>query len=171
MINSFTDQYFFLSNFAPSSLYYKNHRYLNAEAAFQAQKCPGIEERFENLDPSQARRWGRMLPLREDWEEVKLKEMENILKAKFRNYNLRKKLLETGEQELVEGNYWKDDFWGVCTSKGQNNLGKLLMKLRSEYRTKEEKKAEKRVRANRKEKKFREIQEQRSLKNSLQRAV
>lgn len=134
MINKFIGRYFFLSNFFSSNIYYKNHKYLNAEAAFHAQKCPGREKEFENLNPSQAKRLGRSVPLRKDWEEIKIKEMENILKAKFKNYNLRKKLLETGEQELIEGNNWKDDFWGVCTSKGQNNLGKLLMKIREDIR-------------------------------------
>jgi predicted NAD-dependent protein-ADP-ribosyltransferase YbiA (DUF1768 family) len=42
------------------------------------------------------------------------------------------KLLDTGTQTLVEGNWWGDVFWGVCKGVGSNHLGKLLMKLRKE---------------------------------------
>lgn len=167
MITEFKDQYKFLSNYAPSSILYKGHRYRNAEAAFHAQKCLGREEEFENLEPNQAKSLGRIVPLRSDWEEVKLKEMESILKAKFRNPALRKKLLSTGNQELVEGNHWHDDYWGKCTPNGQNNLGKLLMKLRSEYQAKEEKKEQKKLRDIQKEKKEQDIKKERSAKSSM----
>jgi predicted NAD-dependent protein-ADP-ribosyltransferase YbiA (DUF1768 family) len=43
-------------------------------------------------------------------------------------------LLETGDAELVEGNWWDDTFWGVCNGVGQNNLGKILMDTRRELR-------------------------------------
>ena len=50
------------------------------------------------------------------------------------NPELGNKLLETGNQELVEGNTWGDIFWGVCNGKGQNWLGKILMMVRDEIR-------------------------------------
>ena len=65
---------------------------------------------------------------------MKLKVMEDILRIKFSIPKLKQDLLNTGEVELVEGNWWKDDFWGVCTEKGQNHLGKILMKLRKEFK-------------------------------------
>ena len=34
-------------------------------------------------------------------------------------------LLQTGDEELVEGNKWGDRFWGVCKGKGENHLGKI----------------------------------------------
>lgn len=43
-------------------------------------------------------------------------------------------LLKTGDEELVEGNTWGDTFWGVCKGKGRNELGKILMKVREEFR-------------------------------------
>lgn len=49
---------------------------------------------------------------------------------------LKKKLLETGDAELIEGNYWHDNTWGQCycprckNKIGENHLGKLLMKIR-----------------------------------------
>ncbi len=35
---------------------------------------------------------------------------------------------------LIEGNTWRDTFWGIYEGKGENNLGKLLMKIREELR-------------------------------------
>jgi predicted NAD-dependent protein-ADP-ribosyltransferase YbiA (DUF1768 family) len=55
------------------------------------------------------------------------------VKDKFsRNPELRVKLLNTGDLQLVEGNYWGDTFWGVCNGKGENHLGKILMRVRKE---------------------------------------
>ena len=59
--------------------------------------------------------------------------MYEIVKDKFsRNPELRVKLLNTGDIELIEGNYWGDTFWGVCNGKGENHLGKILMRVRKE---------------------------------------
>lgn len=73
--------------------------------------------------------------MRKDWDEVKLSVMETVVRAKFtQNPHLAKYLVETGEAELVEGNRWRDVFWGVysVTGEGENNLGKILMKVISE---------------------------------------
>lgn len=73
--------------------------------------------------------------LRRDWEEVKLDIMYELLKCKFdQNPSLKEKLINTGDRLLVEGNDWHDTYWGVCNGKGSNHLGKLLMKLREEYK-------------------------------------
>ena len=57
--------------------------------------------------------------------------MSSIVFEKFyRNKELRKKLLETGDRYLEETNWWGDDFWGVCNGEGRNELGKILMKVR-----------------------------------------
>ena len=66
--------------------------------------------------------------------------MEQGLRAKFeQNILLKTFLIETGDQELQEGNYWNDKEWGVClkTNKGKNKLGKLLMKIRKELQDKD----------------------------------
>ena len=61
--------------------------------------------------------------------------MYDICFKKFsQSEELKKKLLDTGDQELIEGNYWNDTFWGVCEGKGQNHLGKILMQIREELR-------------------------------------
>ena len=62
--------------------------------------------------------------------------MEELLRKKFAHDKplLRQALIDTGDQELIEGNWWGDRFWGVDlkTNQGQNHLGMLLMKIRSE---------------------------------------
>ena len=53
---------------------------------------------------------------------------------KFNIPELKQKLLETGNTELVEGNTWGDTFWGVYNVEGENILGRLLMKVREELK-------------------------------------
>ena len=66
---------------------------------------------------------------------VRLDIMENVVRAKFmQNPYLAARLVATGTMPLEEGNRWGDTFWGVDvrTGKGENNLGKILMKVRKE---------------------------------------
>ena len=86
VINVFRGQYSFLSNFYESSVMYKGLTYQNAESAFQAQKCLNEDEkiRFTRYEPSKAKNMGRRVPLRPDWEEVKLLIMEEIVYEKFK---------------------------------------------------------------------------------------
>ena len=139
MISSFRDEYFFLSNFYPVEIKLDGIVYPNAEAAFQAQKTLDVEERrkFSMLkNPVQAKRLGRKVKLRDDWEEVKLDIMTEIVSQKFLQHpHLIEMLLQTGDEELVEGNKWGDRFWGVCKGKGKNHLGKILMKIRDAYKS------------------------------------
>jgi ribA/ribD-fused uncharacterized protein len=139
MISSFRDEYFFLSNFYPVEIKLDGIVYPNAETAFQAQKTLNVEERrkFSMLkNPVQAKRLGRKVKLRDDWKEVKLDIMTEIVSQKFLQHpHLIEMLLQTGDEELVEGNKWGDRFWGVCKGKGENHLGKILMKIRDAYKS------------------------------------
>lgn len=139
MISSFRDEYFFLSNFYPVEIKLDGIVYPNAESAFQAQKTLDVEERrkFSMLkNPVQAKRLGRKVKLRDDWEEVKLDIMTEVVSQKFLQHpHLIEMLLQTGDEELVEGNKWGDRFWGVCKDKGENHLGKILMKIRDAYKS------------------------------------
>lgn len=136
IINSFSGKYRFLSNFYPSEVYYENHKYKTIEHAFQAAKATNSEDRrrIANADtPGDAKRLGRNISLRDDWEKVKIEVMRELLEQKFTLIpKLRNKLLETGESTLIEGNTWGDKFWGVCDGEGQNWLGKLLMEVRKD---------------------------------------
>ncbi len=140
-IREFREDYMFLSNFYDAPVMYGNLRYRNSEAAFQAQKCLTEREKlaFANMSPAVAKREGLRVRLRPDWEEVKLGIMEEILYAKFtQNRDLKRKLLETGDAILEEGNKWHDTYWGVDirTGRGENHLGKALMKVRARLQPK-----------------------------------
>ena len=71
MINEFRGKYYFLSNFYSSPVTYEGLTYLNNEAAFQSVKTFSDRECFTNLDPSSAKKLGRRVQLRSDWEDVK----------------------------------------------------------------------------------------------------
>lgn len=133
VIDRFREDYYFLSNFYPAKIVFEGHIFGSAEAAFQAMKCPSRVTEFVNLDASQAKRLGRQVSLRADWDEVKDDIMYRICKGKFlQDMRLAGKLLATGDAELIEGNTWGDIYWGVCDGKGENHLGKILMKIRDE---------------------------------------
>lgn len=145
MINGFRGEYYFLSNFSDSKIEYDGYTYLNAEAAFHAQKNNSSTYKYmmQFQDPSIAKKEGRRVELRADWEKVKDEIMYNIVKAKFeQNEELKRKLLATDNKLLVEANTWHDNYWGICKcnrskcldSVGKNKLGKILMKVRNELR-------------------------------------
>ena len=144
MIKEFSGKYFFLSNFYDAPVLYDGLLYLNSEAAFHAQKTidKNDRERFTHYSASQAKREGRKLYLRSDWEQIKDDIMYEICKSKFtHNVNLKKQLLDTHPQYLEEGTTgWHDNYWGNCNCEkcknieGQNKLGKILMKIREELR-------------------------------------
>ena len=136
-IIAFSGEYRFLSNFWPSPIVYRTLRFGTVEEAYQWEKCATIEGKTAILladNPGRAKMIGKKYPTRQDWGDVKLMTMLNLLELKFEIPYLREKLLETGDETLVEGNVWNDTFWGVCNGTGQNHLGKLLMNLREEIR-------------------------------------
>jgi ribA/ribD-fused uncharacterized protein len=123
----------FLSNFWECSVVYDGMRYENAEAAFQAQKCVNKTDKYKfiALNGAQAKAMGKKIELREDWDVIKLGVMYRVLQAKFaQNPELYNQLKDTGTEEIVEGNWWYDKYWGVCNGVGENHLGKLLMWIR-----------------------------------------
>lgn len=70
-----------------------------------------------------------------DWDQTKVDVMRDILYCKVSQHEyVRRKLLATGDRELVE-NSWRDDYWGWGPNRdGQNMLGKLWMEVRAEIR-------------------------------------
>lgn len=139
-IAAFRDEFDFLSNFYPVKIRYNGVTFHNAEAAFQAQKDPARSKEFAILAPAEAKRLGRRVNLRSNWEDIKVVEMIGILQAKFQqNPEFLKKLLDTGDKVLIEGNTWHDNYWGSChcakcKNQGQNMLGRSLMQLREAFR-------------------------------------
>ena len=139
VVERFREEYDFLSNFYAAPVEYGGLMYQNAEAAFQAQKCldPAEREQFCELPANKAKRLGRQVELRSGWEEIKTELMLEIVRAKFtQNPVLAARLLATEARKLVEGNTWKDVFWGVDlrTGEGENHLGQILMQVREELK-------------------------------------
>lgn len=133
-IREFRGEYSFLSNFHACTIEYEGYTYQNVESAFQAQKDLSRRNEFESLNPTMAKRLGRRVNLRSDWETVKVDIMKELVKCKFEQHpELKEQLLKTGNRLLIEGNTWNDTFWGVCKGKGKNTLGEILMELRDSY--------------------------------------
>jgi ribA/ribD-fused uncharacterized protein len=133
----FRGAYAFLSNFHPSPLTYEGIEYPTAEHAYQAGKTTESHLRVHISTlktPGEAKRQGRYVKLRDNWETVKLKVMHDVLQAKFKNVALRAMLADTYPMRLVEDNTWGDTFWGVYEGHGENHLGIILMSIRAEIR-------------------------------------
>ena len=133
MIDKFEDDYAFLSNFYPSVVLYDGFSYPTVEHAYQAAKTFDENEQYKirhAKTAAEAKKLGKRVTLRGDWEEVKLSVMARLLKQKFKDIGLANKLVDTNPHELIEGNWWGDTYWGVCKGKGHNYLGKLLMQIR-----------------------------------------
>lgn len=141
VIDKFIDEEFFLSNFYNSPIEFNGKIYKTVEHAYQSHKADNEPEHewVRNMDtPGKAKKTGMKVRLRKDWEEIKLGLMLELVRIKFSNPELSKKLTDTKNYLLVEGNFWHDNFFGNCTCseckkiEGQNNLGKILMKVRQE---------------------------------------
>lgn len=135
-IEYFKGDYFFLSNFYVIDVEYEGKIYPTSEHAYVAAKTLDLKIRDDISilsTPGKAKRFGREIELRSDWEDVKIREMRVILDNKFSIPEMEEKLLATEGMELIETNNWGDVFWGVdVKGNGANNLGKLLMGIRNE---------------------------------------
>lgn len=135
-ITAFHRQYDFLSNFHPSPILWNGLNYATVEHAFQAAKATD-ETDHEVIrvagGPAMAKRLGRRVTRRDDWDTVKFDIMLELLRLKFAaGTKLARQLVSTYPHELIEGNTWNDTIWGVCNGRGENHLGRLLMQVRSE---------------------------------------
>ncbi len=139
IIKEFKGDNAFLSNFFPTEVEFEGMIFPSSEAAFQAAKTKNINKRkpFQFMFPGEAKKQSRLLSIRDDWEEIKIDVMTTIVTDKFnRNITLKNKLIATGDALLIEGNGWKDFFWGVDLTSGfgKNWLGLILMKVRDKLK-------------------------------------
>jgi len=136
VIKEFRGDYFFLSNFYPVSIKVDGNLYSSVEAAYQAMKCKFAKDRdqFVGLSAVQAKRLGKQVTMRSNWDKEKFRVMKHLLEIKFSNKNLAKRLKETGDAFITHENYWKDTYWGVYKGKGKDILGKLLMDIRKDIK-------------------------------------
>jgi ribA/ribD-fused uncharacterized protein len=174
-IDHFAYEYDWASNFYPVTITFDGLAYASVEHAYQAAKTIDIEKRWiftlevnPRLTAGQAKKLGQKLELRPAWEREDGSEfqaakdiiMRELVMQKFTIADvLKKKLVDTGDAYLEEGNWWHDTYWGVCHGKlegrickhigehlsaddsgeidptkiahlGQNKLGLLLMDIR-----------------------------------------
>ena len=136
MIDRFRGKYFFLSNMFNMNIMMGGKEYTCTEAVFQSIKTKDPDERakFAGISGKEAKRLGRSVRLRPDWDKIKVEVMKWVIHQKFQDPELRQLLIDTGDEELVEGNTWGDTFWGVCNGYGKNMLGKILMEERESIR-------------------------------------
>jgi ribA/ribD-fused uncharacterized protein len=152
-ITSFSGEWGVLSNFSACEIELDGLVYASVEHAYQAAKT--LEQRDREAiwlarKPGTAKALGQRVKLRPGWEGMKLGVMERLLRQKFSwETYAGERLRQTGDRELIEGNSWNDEFWGAvwvrylsrelqvhaCGDagewRGENHLGKILMKIRS----------------------------------------
>lgn len=134
-IEGFFKEHRDLSNFGCQSVEYEGLIYKSREAAYQAAKSDSyvVRLRFTTLSPSDAKREGRLITLRKDWDSIKDDIMYEIIKKCVNSHDdLKTLLLSTGDKVLEETNWWGDKYWGVHNGEGKNMLGKTLMSIRDE---------------------------------------
>jgi ribA/ribD-fused uncharacterized protein len=135
-ILTFAPQYHFLSNAVASPVWLEQQSYPTVDMAFQAAKTDDPETRNWIRDaPTPRQVWwrGRTVKLPDDWAARRVTVMERLLAQKFTHYpTLRARLLATGEATLIYvSRHDCDAFWGTCDGAGKNQLGVLLMTLRT----------------------------------------
>lgn len=154
MINKFEGRFRFLSNFYPCKIEHKGIKYPSVEHFYVAMKVTEMQlldgvyytaadfrEMISRIsNPGDVKKIGSRVKIRRDWDDKKLEFMNWAVREKFKDETLAEMLISTGDQEIIEGNWWHDNFFGSCScvkcgNKGQNNLGKLLMRVRDDIRT------------------------------------
>ena len=152
-INRFDGKWEFLSNFYSVLIEYQGIKYPSVEHYYVAQKCKNDQmvngvyytpSDFKEMiskrsNPGYVKKIGQKMKVRSDWESKKLEFMNWGVREKFKNEELKELLSSTDNLMLIEGNFWHDNFYGQCScikcaNKGQNHLGKILMKIRDELR-------------------------------------
>lgn len=141
IVHGFRGKYSFLSNFYSSVIVYDNIKASTVEHHYQALKTLDEGERgfiYSLETPGMAKRAGSRVSMRADWNSIKYSLMYELTLLKYsQNDDLLKLLIATGDKKIIEENYWHDTYWGVCSCdshfySGNNNLGKIIMKVRDE---------------------------------------
>jgi len=142
MITEFRGKYAKFSNFYDCPVEWEGRHYPTTEHAFAAAKTTDLieEEAIRTAPtPGEAKKLGRLVVhKRTDWGKIKPVIMLGLLRIKFSKEPFKSLLLSTGDEEICEGNWWHDNYWGNCTCDGcshidgHNTLGKTLMLIRKE---------------------------------------
>lgn len=159
-MKDFLTEYRWLSNFWEVEIKYDNIIYPSVEHYYVAMKIDESQKvtiKVNNKDvemlltvqeirqyiskielPGRAKTFGKKIKQRKDWNDIKVSIMNYGLKQKYSQEPFKTKLIETYTQTIVETNYWKDTFWGVCDGVGKNVLGKMIMSIRERIRAQKE---------------------------------
>lgn len=148
-IDRFRDEYYFLSSMYPVKGGIEVGEDIvvpTVENAYQAGKFDNMQVRkivllskngIEAKETAQ-KYYELGVPIRKDWEEIKIPLMTELVNRKFAaGTAMSRLLLQTEDEELIEGNTWGDNFWGVSppgNPQGLNWLGKILMQTRARLR-------------------------------------
>ena len=136
VIISFKGEYDFLNNRYGCSFVWQGIRYNNVESAFHASKYTDEAERkiLSRMSAEKVVKKSVDFTPSAVWEDCKLNIMESIIMAKFdQNPSLKKRLIETDDRILINGNNKHETYWGVDLYSwiGENHLGKILMIIRN----------------------------------------
>lgn len=144
MITEFRGKYARFSNFYSCPVEWEGKQYPTTEHAFAAAKTtdPLEAEAIRTAPtPGKAKKLGKLVVHKHpDWGKIKPVIMLGLLRIKFSKEPFKSLLLSTDDEEICEGNWWHDNFWGDCTCagcshiEGHNTLGKILMLVRKELR-------------------------------------
>lgn len=140
-VDCYEREFYPLSNFSAFSLKWNGCQWPTSEHAYQGEKFimwPVLRRKI--LHAASAHDAFKLAEVlahyrRPDWNLVKVAIMRDILRAKANQHEyVRRKLIETGEREIIEMS-WRDDFWGWGPNHdGQNMLGKLWMEIRADIK-------------------------------------
>lgn len=146
VIGFYPREFYPLDNFSSFKVEWNGYLYSSIEEAYQAASFMGSDEEMvqaikksHSADEAQRLAYANKDKRRDDWYLIKLDVMELLLRLKLeQNPYVLKKLLQTGDYYIVEDSP-KDSFWGWGPDRcGENQLGRLWMKLRKELVLKEE---------------------------------
>ena len=140
-IDSFTEYYEFLHNNFYTPVYYECMLFPSVTHAYQAARSNDERTRRAILNAENLKtvlNIARRIEDSENWNIRRLKIMEQLIRDKFRrSKELQEKLKATGSREIVmtyEEETVANTFWGAIKSKGQNQLGRILMKIREDIK-------------------------------------
>lgn len=137
-ILEFKGEHRWLSNFAYSPVELNGRIFPTVEHAYQAAKTQDDYSRWKfQVIPSDqanvAKKMGQEVKIATpNWDVARLDVMLDLVRKKFKIKEYRQMLISTGSATLVEGNTWGDQFWGVSRGRGENHLGRIIMRVRKE---------------------------------------
>lgn len=138
----YENEFYSLSNFSSFAIEWKGKLHMTSEHVYHCEKFEDEEMKEKIRNTRSAHDAFKLAQAnedkyRKDWHDVKVSIMKEILLAKVDQHPyVKKKLIDSGDKELIEDS-WRDSFWGWGEDhNGQNHLGKLWMQIRKELKAK-----------------------------------